>query len=129
MWTRYLILFAFILAGCAVWPTGPPPQAAVPPTPDPDRPAAPPAAIPTTGTNRRAAVEEAPRYGLTLGFDAIAPIYEPQFLPASQSQLPGEELVIGVAWGGEAKAYPIAVLNRREMVNDELAGVPTLVTW
>jgi hypothetical protein len=64
-----------------------------------------------------------------MGFDVIAPIYEPQFVPAARSRLAGEELVIGVAWGGKAKAYPITVLNFREMVNDELAGVPTLVTW
>jgi hypothetical protein len=40
-----------------------------------------------------------------------------------------DELVLGVAWDGEAKAYPITVLRFREMVNDELAGIPTLVTW
>lgn len=40
-----------------------------------------------------------------------------------------EELVLGVALGGHARAYPVAVLAFREMVNDELAGIPTLVTW
>ena len=129
MQARYFLFLAFFLAGCAVWPVGPAPQAAVPPTPDPGRLAAPPAPIPEAGANPRTAVEEAPRYGLTLGFDAIAPLYEPEFVSAASSDLAGEELVIGVAWGGEAKAYPIGVLNRREMVNDELAGVPTLVTW
>jgi hypothetical protein len=34
-----------------------------------------------------------------------------------------------VAWGGEAKAYPVCVLRFREMVNDSLAGVPILVSW
>lgn len=61
--------------------------------------------------------------------DAILPIYDPTFLPASQARLRDDELVLGVAWGGGAKAYPIAVLNTREMVNDELRGVPILVTW
>ena len=37
--------------------------------------------------------------------------------------------VIGISLDGEAKAYPISVLRFREMVNDELAGIPTLVTW
>jgi hypothetical protein len=36
---------------------------------------------------------------------------------------------MGFALGDEAKAYPIAVLRSREMVNDELAGIPILVTW
>lgn len=61
--------------------------------------------------------------------DGILPIYEPNFEPAAEAPLLDEELVIGVALDGEAKAYPISVLRFREMVNDELAGIPTLVTW
>ena len=129
MFARFLPLLAILLAGCGVWPAGPAPEPAVPPTPDPDRLDAPPAPIPEAGANSRTAAGESPRYGLTLGFDALAPIYEPEFVSASESRLAGEELIIGVAWGGEAKAYPITVLHSREMVNDELAGVPTLVTW
>jgi hypothetical protein len=34
-----------------------------------------------------------------------------------------------VAIGDQAKAYPITILNRREMVNDEISRVPILVTW
>jgi hypothetical protein len=62
-------------------------------------------------------------------FDGIRPIYDPEFVSAAQSPLIDEELIIGIAWGGEAKAYPITVLRFREMVDDELAGIPTLVTW
>jgi hypothetical protein len=36
---------------------------------------------------------------------------------------------MGVEIGDEAKAYPIGLLNRREMVNDEMGGIPYLVTW
>ena len=61
--------------------------------------------------------------------DGIRPIYEPRFRPASEAGLVDEELVIGVALDGEARAYPISVLRIREMVNDEMAGIPTLVTW
>jgi hypothetical protein len=64
-----------------------------------------------------------------LPFDGIAPVYDPEFVPAAQSPLLDEELVIGVTLDGEAKAYPITVLRFREMVNDEMAGIPTLVTW
>jgi len=32
--------------------------------------------------------------------------------------------VLGVALGGHARAYPVAVLVFREMMNDELAGIP-----
>jgi len=37
--------------------------------------------------------------------------------------------VMGAAVGDEAKAYPVSVLRFREMVNDELSGLPILVTW
>jgi hypothetical protein len=61
--------------------------------------------------------------------DGIAPIYEPEFVPAGESGYQDSELVMGVAIDGEAKAYPVGLLNGREMVNDELAGTPILVTW
>jgi hypothetical protein len=61
--------------------------------------------------------------------DAIFPIYAPRFLPAAEARLHGDDLVLGVEILGRARAYPIAILNRREIVNDELDGVPILVTW
>jgi len=64
-------------------------------------------------------------------FDGIRPVYDPQFASVAETEnlMFDEELVMGVAWGGEAKAYPVTVMRFREMVNDELAGIPTLVTW
>ncbi|NQS91354.1 MAG: DUF3179 domain-containing protein [Chloroflexi bacterium] len=64
-----------------------------------------------------------------LPFDGIKPVYDPQFIPPGEANLQGSELIMGVAWNGEAKAYPVTVLHRREMVNDEMAGVPYLVSW
>lgn len=64
-----------------------------------------------------------------LGLDAIAPIYNPEFVAASEAPLEPDELVIGIELEGQAKAYPISVLRFREMVNDELAGWPILVSW
>jgi hypothetical protein len=61
--------------------------------------------------------------------DAIVPIYDPTFVPAGESPWDGATLVIGVAIDDEAKAYPVSLLNRREMVVDSLAGIPVLVTW
>lgn len=61
--------------------------------------------------------------------DGIYPVYEPEFLPANDAPLNDDELIIGAAWDGEAKAYPISVLRFREIVNDELAGQPILVTF
>ncbi len=42
-----------------------------------------------------------------------------------------EDLVIGLEVGGRAFAYPIKMLGgpQREIVNDEVAGVPFAVNW
>jgi len=50
-------------------------------------------------------------------------------LLAAESPLFDDDLVMGVAIEGEAKAYPVSVLRLREMVDDELSGIPILVTW
>ena len=65
----------------------------------------------------------------SIPFDAIRPVYNPEFTSSEDAPLLEDELIIGVAWGAEAKAYPITILRFREIVNDELAGIPTLVTW
>ena len=62
-------------------------------------------------------------------FDGIPPVYDPQFASAADAPLLDDELVMGVSHGGTAKAYPVTVLRFREMVDDELTGIPILVTW
>ena len=64
-----------------------------------------------------------------LARDFIAPVYEPGFVEASAVGWPEDTDVIGVGLGGEAKAYPVSLLNSREMVVDRIADVPILVTW
>ena len=61
--------------------------------------------------------------------DFIAPVYEPEFVEASAAGWPEDTDVIGVVLGGEAKAYPVSLLNSREMVVDRIGDVPILVTW
>lgn len=39
------------------------------------------------------------------------------------------DVVIGVEHNGEARAYPLSVLNVHELVHDELGGTPILVSW
>ena len=46
-----------------------------------------------------------------------------------RAQLDAQDMVIGVSIGGESRAYPIRTLRFREMVDDELGGIPILVTW
>lgn len=78
---------------------------------------------------RTADVELPPGYRPSVGRDVIRPIYDPEFVPGDTVEWPADTLVIGVEIGGEAKAYPVNVLNFREMVIDRLHGVPLLVSW
>lgn len=68
-------------------------------------------------------------YRQVLGRDSIKPLYDPLFLTAGEVDWPEDELVIGVDLRGEARAYPVGFLNRREIVVDLHRGVPTFVTW
>lgn len=61
--------------------------------------------------------------------DAIRPVYDPVFAPATAVDWPGATDVIGVVRGDEAKAYPVSFLNGRELVVDEIDGIPILVSW
>ena len=80
-------------------------------------------------TSRSIDDENYPPVNFLLHFDSILPIYEPEFVAMEDSPLRDEELVIAVSIDGESKAYPITVLRFREMVNDEIAGTPILVSW
>ncbi len=46
-----------------------------------------------------------------------------------EKYLVSSDRVIGIAWNGRARAYPVRVLNWHEVVNDTLAGRPVAVTW
>ena len=63
--------------------------------------------------------------------DGIPPIDSPTFEPVSDasSYMTEHEPVLSVEIGGEARAYPLAVLIWHEIVNDELGGVPITVTY
>jgi Protein of unknown function (DUF3179) len=62
--------------------------------------------------------------------DRIRPVYRPRYGGAGSLRwLKDDDLVIGVAAGGQAWAYPIKVLNLRELVVDELDGRPVLISY
>ena len=68
---------------------------------------------------------------LILGLrDAIAPVDQPVYGgPEALPWLQDSDLVIGYVSGEDAYAYPINVLNSREIVNDEINGLPVLITY
>ena len=61
--------------------------------------------------------------------DVIEPMYRPVFVGANEIDWPDDADVIGVEIDGRSRAYPVGFLSGREIVNDEVAGVPILVTW
>lgn len=63
--------------------------------------------------------------------DAINPVYSPKFVTADEvaEQMLDNELVMGLNINGDARAYPVGIMRFREIVNDEVGGIPLLVTW
>jgi hypothetical protein len=63
------------------------------------------------------------------GRDGIPALDSPAVLAASAAPWHDDEIVMGVEVEGEARAYPVALLNWHELVNDTLGGRPILVTY
>ncbi|NJN97595.1 MAG: DUF3179 domain-containing protein [Anaerolineales bacterium] len=63
--------------------------------------------------------------------DGIPPIDNPTFdsIAKGDEWLADAQPVIALAVGDEAKAYPLAILTRHEIANDEIAGIPVAVTF
>lgn len=62
--------------------------------------------------------------------DGIPALTEPAFIAAKAADyLKSKDEVIGVAIGGQARAYPLKVMNWHEIVNDVVGGKPIMVTY
>jgi hypothetical protein len=63
--------------------------------------------------------------------DGIPAIDNPVFVSAEEADLQYEpdELVIGVQFDGDARAYSIPLLSSHEIVNDTVGGRKIAVTW
>ena len=53
----------------------------------------------------------------------------PAFEAASASKLDGDEKVIAIVLGGQARAYPIRSMSYHHIVNDEVGGIPVVATY
>ena len=72
------------------------------------------------------------QYGI--GKDTIPAIDEPVFVSVGDPRLETQNItdearVIGYAVGDDARAYPIRIMNRHELVNDTVGGKPVTVAW
>jgi hypothetical protein len=63
--------------------------------------------------------------------DGIPPIDQPEFDSADVARdwLQPQSPVVAVSLNGKARAYPLAIMTRHEIVNDILGGVPVAVTF
>ncbi len=74
------------------------------------------------------------RFQYGIGKDKIPSIDEPQFVDADDARLidagiDDDTRVIGFAHAGDARAYPLDILDRHELVNDVVGGKPVTVGW
>lgn len=69
--------------------------------------------------------------GLRLGQGSeFVVLDEPRFVPAAEAVwLRPEEVIIGVSYKGENRAYPIRQMAYHHIANDTIAGDPYLVTY
>lgn len=62
--------------------------------------------------------------------DGIPSLTDPKFVTAEKAKfMKDKDRVIGVEFGGQAKAYPMKILNWHEAVNDVAGKIKFLVTW
>ncbi len=61
--------------------------------------------------------------------DGIPALDDPEAVPVSESPWEDDAFVIGVVIDGVARAYPIALLDWHELVNDTLGNRPILVSY
>ena len=63
--------------------------------------------------------------------DAIPSIDRPRFysILEADAEYEPDEVVIGVEFDGDARAYPVGLLSSHEIVNDTVGGRPIAVTW
>ena len=61
--------------------------------------------------------------------DGIPALTDPAFVSAEAARIADGDRVMGVAYQGEAKAYPLSIMNWHEVVNDRFADTPVVVTY
>ncbi len=62
--------------------------------------------------------------------DGIPALDSPTFIAANEARyLRDSDRVLGLTINGDARAYPIRILNWHELVNDDVGGTPVLVSY
>lgn len=61
--------------------------------------------------------------------DAIPPLFFPEYVSLEKTDLNDEDFVLGFELNGDARAYPLKIMNFHEIVNDEVGGEEIVVTY
>jgi len=62
--------------------------------------------------------------------DAIPPLDEPKYVSSDNATwLSPDDIVLGVEFSGDARAYPTNILNWHEIVNDTIGGHDVVITF
>jgi len=59
----------------------------------------------------------------------IAAIVDPEFVSADEAQIADDAWVLGVEIDGQARAYSLNLLNRHEVVNDQIGVKSFAAVW
>jgi len=59
----------------------------------------------------------------------IAAIVDPEFVSADEAQIAADAWVLGVEIDGQARAYSLNLLNRHEVVNDQIGERSFAAVW
>jgi len=62
--------------------------------------------------------------------DCIPSIDAPKYVAAADAtHVADDDMVIAIALNGDERAWPARILDRHEIVNDTIGGVPLAITW
>jgi len=133
MKTKYLTLFIVslllvtLLLGCTQkTPTSEPPQKTpVAPSPQEEYD------IKTDPSGIKYIVEPDKIVGGGPPKDGIPSIDNPKYVPLQEADqwIQDNELVLGIIYKGVKRVYPLQIMVWHEIVNDEIAGDPLLITY
>ena len=59
----------------------------------------------------------------------IPAVFDPEFVPAADAEIPDDAWVFGVAVDSVAKAYSLNLLNQHEVVNDRFGAHALAAVW
>ena len=59
----------------------------------------------------------------------IAAIVDPEFVTADEAEIADDAWVLGVEIDGQARAYSLNLLNRHEVVNDQIGEKSFAAVW